>query len=89
MKRIRVVIADDHSVARQGLRAFLKLQDDVQIVGEATDGEEAVAKVQNLLPDVVLMDLVMPRLDGTTSLGGYRGDDRSGPRRCDGWGKPV
>ncbi|MCH7812013.1 MAG: response regulator transcription factor [Chloroflexi bacterium] len=59
-----VLIADDHPVVRQGLRTFLELQEDMEIVGEAAGGEEAVALVQELLPDVVLMDLVMPGVDG-------------------------
>jgi two-component system, NarL family, response regulator LiaR len=62
--KIRVLIVDDHQVVRQGLRAFLELQEDVAVVGEAADGEAAVALVRELNPDVVLMDLVMPRQDG-------------------------
>lgn len=65
---IGVLIVDDHAVVRQGLRAFLELQDDVEIVGEASDGEEAVGSVERLLPDVVLMDLVMPRMDGIEAI---------------------
>jgi DNA-binding NarL/FixJ family response regulator len=61
---IRVAIADDHAVVRQGLRTFLELQDDMEVVGEAVDGEEAVALVESTTPDVVLLDLVMPRVDG-------------------------
>jgi NarL family two-component system response regulator LiaR len=61
---IRVAIADDHAVVRQGLRTFLELQGDMEVVGEAEDGEEAVALVQATEPDVVLLDLVMPRVDG-------------------------
>jgi NarL family two-component system response regulator LiaR len=61
---IRVLIADDHAVVRQGLRTFLALQDDVEVVAEAADGEEAVAAAARLAPDVALMDLVMPALDG-------------------------
>jgi DNA-binding NarL/FixJ family response regulator len=65
---IRVAIADDHAVVRQGLRTFLGLQDDVEVVGEAADGEEAVALVQRTAPDVVLLDLVMPRVDGIEAI---------------------
>ena len=61
---IRVAIADDHAVVRQGLRTFLELQDDVEVVGEAADGAEAVELVARTEPDVVLLDLVMPHLDG-------------------------
>jgi two-component system, NarL family, response regulator LiaR len=65
---IRVLIADDHAVVRQGLRTFLELQEEIAVVGEAADGEEAVAAVERLAPDVVLMDLVMPRLDGIEAI---------------------
>jgi DNA-binding NarL/FixJ family response regulator len=65
---IRVLIADDHAVVRQGLRAFLDLQDDLEVVGEAADGEEALAAAAELAPDVVLIDLVMPRLDGIEAI---------------------
>jgi NarL family two-component system response regulator LiaR len=68
MDRIRVLIADDHPVVRQGLRTFLELQDDIEIVGEAADGEQAVALVEQLVPDVVLMDLVMPNVDGIEAI---------------------
>jgi NarL family two-component system response regulator LiaR len=65
---IRVLIADDHAVVRQGLRTFLDLQEDIEVVGEAADGEEAVAAAERLAPDIVLIDLVMPRLDGIQAL---------------------
>jgi NarL family two-component system response regulator LiaR len=61
---IRVLIADDHAVVRQGLRTFLELQDDIEVVADACDGEEAVAAALDDRPDVVLMDLVMPGVDG-------------------------
>jgi two-component system, NarL family, response regulator LiaR len=69
---IRVLIADDHAVVREGLRAFLALQDDVEVVGEAADGEEAVQAVARLQPDVALVDLVMPRVDGIEAIGRIR-----------------
>jgi DNA-binding NarL/FixJ family response regulator len=65
---IRLVLADDHAVVRQGLRTFLDLQDDIEVVAEASDGEEAVAATLRLDPDVVLLDLVMPGLDGLGAL---------------------
>jgi DNA-binding NarL/FixJ family response regulator len=65
---IRVLIADDHPVVRQGLRTFLDLQDDITVVGEASDGEQAVALVGELTPDVLLLDLKMPVLDGLGAL---------------------
>ncbi|TMR08704.1 response regulator transcription factor [Nonomuraea turkmeniaca] len=65
---IRVLIADDHPVVRQGLRTFLDLQDDITVVGEAGDGEQAVGLVAELAPDVLLLDLKMPVLDGLGTL---------------------
>jgi two-component system, NarL family, response regulator LiaR len=62
--RIRVLIADDHAVVRQGLRTFLEVQDDIEVVGEAGDGLEALSMVEAFSPDVVVMDLLMPRLSG-------------------------
>lgn len=66
-EKIKVLIVDDHQVVRQGLRTFLELQDDVLVVGEAGDGQAAVEMVRQLNPNVVLMDLVMPRLDGISA----------------------
>lgn len=63
-ERISILIADDHPIVREGLRTFLELQDDMEVVGEASDGEEAAARALELLPDIVLMDLVMPRVNG-------------------------
>ena len=63
-EKIKVLIVDDHQVVRQGLRTFLELNDDILVLGEATDGQDAVEQAARLNPDVVLMDLVMPRLDG-------------------------
>jgi NarL family two-component system response regulator LiaR len=65
---IRVLIVDDHAVVREGLRMFLELQDGIEVAGEAADGEEAVEQVEALRPDVVLMDLVMPKLDGVGAM---------------------
>lgn len=65
---IRVLIADDHPVVRQGLRTFLGVQDDIEVVGEAADGAEAVRLTESLGPDVVLLDLKMPGVDGQTAL---------------------
>ncbi|MEV4470176.1 response regulator transcription factor [Nonomuraea sp. NPDC049504] len=65
---IRVLIADDHPVVRQGLRTFLDLQDDITVVGEAGDGAQAVELVGELSPDVLLLDLKMPVLDGLGAL---------------------
>lgn len=64
METITVMLIDDHRVVRQGLRDFLELQPDIDVVGEAPSGEEGVQLARELLPDVVLMDLVMPGIDG-------------------------
>src|SRR5579884_4029964 len=64
---IRVLIVDDHGVVREGLRAYLELEPDIQVVGEARDGQDAVRRSQELTPDVVLMDLVMPNMDGVAA----------------------
>lgn len=61
---ISVLIVDDHAIVRQGLRTYLDLQPDMQVVGECADGRQALELVRNLVPDVVLMDLVMPNMDG-------------------------
>jgi DNA-binding NarL/FixJ family response regulator len=63
-----VLVVDDHAVVREGLRAFLELQDSIEVIGEAGDGHEAVEQATRLMPDVVLMDLVMPRLDGLEAM---------------------
>ncbi len=64
MKKIRVLIADDHELVREGIRALLTLVADVEVVGEAADGKEALQKTKELMPDVVLMDLAMPVMGG-------------------------
>ena len=63
-KRIRVLIVDDHAVVRDGIRALLSLQRDMQVIGEAVNGKEALEKTIELVPDVVLMDIVMPVMNG-------------------------
>ncbi|HWF56300.1 MAG TPA: response regulator transcription factor [Solirubrobacteraceae bacterium] len=69
---IRVLIVDDHAVVREGLRAFLELQDGFEVVGEAGDGAEAIQRAVATAPDVVLMDLMMPVLDGVEAMRGLR-----------------
>jgi len=64
MSKIRVLIVDDHAILREGIRALLAVHDDIEVVGEAADGREAVEKVHQLTPDVVLMDVAMPLMDG-------------------------
>lgn len=63
-KKISVILVDDHAIVRQGLRTLLELIDDIQVVGEASNGKAAIDLVDRLRPDVVLMDLVMPEMDG-------------------------
>jgi two-component system, NarL family, response regulator LiaR len=65
---IRVLLVDDHAVVREGLRTYLALQDGIEVAGEAADGSEGVAAAERLRPDVILMDLVMPRLDGVGAM---------------------
>src|SRR5579884_3487543 len=65
---IKILIADDHPIVRDGLRKLLSLEDDVEVVGEASDGCEVLDKVQELDPDVLLLDLRMPNLDGLSAL---------------------
>ena len=69
---IRILIADDHSVVRQGLKMFLALDPELEVVGEAANGEEAVRKAGELHPDVVLMDILMPKMDGITATATIR-----------------
>jgi two-component system, NarL family, response regulator LiaR len=65
---IRVLIVDDHAVVREGLRTFLELQEGIEVAGEASDGHDAIVAAERLRPDVVLMDLVMPNLDGVGAM---------------------
>jgi NarL family two-component system response regulator LiaR len=65
---IRVLVVDDHAVVREGLRSFLELQDGIEVVGEAADGKEALELARRVRPDVVLMDLVMPNVDGLEAM---------------------
>lgn len=69
---IRVLLVDDHAVVRRGLRTFLETYEDIDVVGEAAGGAEGIALVQRLLPDVVLMDLVMPKMDGIAATRAVR-----------------
>lgn len=71
---IRVLIVDDHSVVRQGLRMFLALDHEIEVVGEAANGREALDVVNSIKPDVVLMDLLMPVMDGITAIEAIRRD---------------
>src|SRR5687767_4539192 len=66
-QKIRVLLADDHALFRQGLRQLLELEDDIEVIGDAADGEEAQQLVRQLRPDVVLMDINMPDVDGITA----------------------
>jgi two-component system, NarL family, response regulator LiaR len=74
MMPIRVMIVDDHEVVRQGLKTFLGLDPGLEIVGEAEDGSEAVERARELRPDVVLMDLVMPEMDGLAATRAIRAE---------------
>jgi DNA-binding NarL/FixJ family response regulator len=69
---IRLLVVDDHPVVRQGLRTFLDTRADFEVVGEAADGETAIAEAARLRPDVILMDLVMPGVDGLDAIGRIR-----------------
>ncbi len=64
MNKIKVLLAEDHTIVRKGIRSLLDAEPDIEVVGEASDGREAVEKVEKLAPDVVLMDITMPQLNG-------------------------
>ncbi len=72
VERIRVLVVDDHKVVRKGLRTFISVNDDLELVGEAGNGEEAIDQVAAVHPDVVLMDLKMPVMDGPTAIAEIR-----------------
>jgi NarL family two-component system response regulator LiaR len=65
---IRILIVDDHAVVREGLRAFIQIKPDMEVVGEAADGIKALEKARDLDPDVILLDIVMPKLDGIGTI---------------------
>ena len=71
---IRIMIADDHAVVRQGLRMFLSLDPELEVIGEASDGREALELARELRPDVVLMDLLMPVMDGIEAIGALKAE---------------
>lgn len=68
MKKIRVVLADDHAVLRAGLRALLNAEPDLEVIGEAANGHEAIDQVARLAPDVIIMDLTMPDMNGLDAI---------------------
>ena len=68
IQSIKLLVVDDQSIVRKGICALLEQVDDIDVIGEASDGEEAVAQAKLLRPDVILMDLVMPKMDGITAI---------------------
>ena len=69
---IRVMLVDDHAVVREGLRSYLELEESLDVVGEASNGREAVRRARELEPDVILMDLLMPEMDGIAATKAIR-----------------
>lgn len=74
-ERIRILVADDHAIVREGLRALIGTEPDMELVGEAADGDEAATKARLLKPDVILLDLVMPHKGGLAALGELKRED--------------
>ena len=72
MKKIKIILADDHGIVRKGLRSLLEMEDDLSVIGEAANGQAAVAETLRLRPDVVVMDLMMPKMDGTAATAEIR-----------------
>jgi len=64
LNKIKILVVDDHAILRDGIRALLFIHDDIEIIGEASEGKEAIDKAQELMPDVVIMDIAMPGMDG-------------------------
>ncbi len=75
MSKIKVLIVDDHALLREGIRSLLASHDDLEVVGEAADGREAIEKARELVPDVVLMDVAMPLMDGLEATHRISGDN--------------
>jgi two-component system response regulator NreC len=78
MQNIKIMVVDDHAVIRDGIRALVGLHDDLEVIGEASNGEEAIDKAQELAPDVVIIDIALPGIDGIETI---RRIKRNDPRR--------
>ncbi|MCX6023846.1 MAG: response regulator transcription factor [Chloroflexi bacterium] len=79
-QKIRVMVVDDHGMVREGLRTYLELEDDLEIIGEAANGREAVAQARVSHPDVILMDLLMPEMDGISAIKALRESEKQDHR---------
>ena len=77
MSKIKVLLVDDHALFREGLRALLSDQDDIEIVAEAVDGLDAIQLVPQLLPDIILMDVMMPKMDGAEAVNVLQQDQKT------------